>query len=220
MTENISSDVFASAQILWDFHGIEEMPAEPVDLILALGSHDLRVADYAASLWIDKWSPWLAVSGRSGKVTGGIWSKSEAEVFADIARGQGVPDDAILVEDRSTNTGANFTFTKQLVSDKGVRVDAAIIVTKPYMRRRALATAKKQWPDVSWFVSAAKIGLLEYPAEDTPLDRMLNLMVGDLQRLEVYAEQGFQIPQEIPADVWQAWNVLVDAGYDQFVLKA
>ena len=48
---------------------------------------------------------------------------------------------------------------------------------------------------------------------------MVNLMVGDLQRLDVYAEQGFQVPQEIPDEVWAAWQELVDAGFDQFVIR-
>ena len=39
-------------------------------------------------------------------------------------------------------------------------------------------------------------------------------MVGDLQRIRVYAERGFQIPQEIPDEVWAAYEELVHAGYD------
>ena len=38
-------------------------------------------------------------------------------------------------------------------------------------------------------------------------------MVGDLQRIRVYAERGFQIPQEIPANVWSAYEKLVALGY-------
>jgi hypothetical protein len=43
-------------------------------------------------------------------------------------------------------------------------------------------------------------------------------MVGDLQRLRVYPEKGFQIPQEIPADVWAAYEELVRAGYDKYLI--
>ena len=38
-------------------------------------------------------------------------------------------------------------------------------------------------------------------------------MVGDLQRIRVYATKGYQIAQEIPDDVWQAFEELVQAGY-------
>ena len=44
-------------------------------------------------------------------------------------------------------------------------------------------------------------------------------MVGDLQRVKVYAEKGFQIPQEIPGDVWAAFEALVAAGYDSRLVR-
>jgi len=43
-------------------------------------------------------------------------------------------------------------------------------------------------------------------------------MVGDLQRLRVYAECGFQIQQEIPGEVWSAYEELVVAGYDRHLI--
>ena len=45
-------------------------------------------------------------------------------------------------------------------------------------------------------------------------------MVGDLQRVRgPYPERGFQIPQEIPDDVWKAFEVLVEAGYNQHLVR-
>ncbi len=45
-------------------------------------------------------------------------------------------------------------------------------------------------------------------------------MVGDLQRVKLYAEKGFQIPQDIPPDVWAAFEALVAAGYDSRLVRA
>ena len=42
---------------------------------------------------------------------------------------------------------------------------------------------------------------------------------GDLQRIRLYAGRGFQIHQEIPDDVWRAYEDLVEAGYDQYLVK-
>ena len=39
-------------------------------------------------------------------------------------------------------------------------------------------------------------------------------MVGDLQRIRLYPAKGFQIHQDIPDDVWQAYGELVEMGYD------
>ena len=47
----------------------------------------------------------------------------------------------------------------------------------------------------------------------------ISLMVGDLQRLRVYAEMGFQAPVEVPDEIWSAYDRLVAAGYDQYVIK-
>lgn len=42
--------------------------------------------------------------------------------------------------------------------------------------------------------------------------------MADVQRMKVYAEKGFQIPQEIPGEVWEAYESLVEAGYDKFLV--
>ena len=43
-------------------------------------------------------------------------------------------------------------------------------------------------------------------------------MVGDLQRLRVYAERGFQVPVEVPEQIWETYERLARAGYDRYVL--
>jgi hypothetical protein len=44
------------------------------------------------------------------------------------------------------------------------------------------------------------------------------VMVGDLQRIKEYPKLGFQIEQEIPKDVWEAWEELVKLGYIKYLL--
>jgi hypothetical protein len=44
-------------------------------------------------------------------------------------------------------------------------------------------------------------------------------MVGDLQRIRVYPEKGYQIPQEIPDEVWTAYEELIAAGFDQHLVE-
>ena len=45
-------------------------------------------------------------------------------------------------------------------------------------------------------------------------------MVGDLQRIRLYPAMGFQIHQDIPADVWDAGQELIRAGYDTRLVPA
>ena len=51
-----------------------------------------------------------------------------------------------------------------------------------------------------------------------PRDLVINIMIGDLQRIRIYPERGFQIPQEIPDDVWRAFEKLVELGYDKHLI--
>jgi hypothetical protein len=39
--------------------------------------------------------------------------------------------------------------------------------------------------------------------------------VGDFQRIKVYGDNGFQVPQEIPDAVWSAFEALVARGYGE-----
>jgi len=204
-------------QALWDFHHVNDAPARS-DFILVLGSHDERVAEHAAQLFLAGTAPLLITSGGHGKITRGRWNITEAERFARIAEGCGVPRKAIIVEASSTNTGENIINTRQALQDRGLSATSGILVTKPYSRR-PWATARQQWPEIRWLVSTSDIAFLDYGSNAVPIRRTIELMVGDLQRLKVYAERGFQLPQHIPEAVWRSYEFLRRAGYDRFVLR-
>ncbi|MCV5246818.1 YdcF family protein, partial [Escherichia coli] len=76
------------------------------------------------ALYHQKLAPLIVFSGGEGRFTDGLFEKSEAETFADIARLAGVPSDAILVETRSTNSGENVRFTEQLLKEKGIQCES------------------------------------------------------------------------------------------------
>lgn len=197
------------------------MDLKPTDAILGLGSLDTRTADRAAELILDNLSDLLIFSGGYGKITKDHNADTEAELFKDIAINKGVPAEKILVEPKSSNTGENIQFTEQLLRDQGIKVSSLIVVTKPYMERRVYATFRKQWsdPDVELIVTSPQINYEQHFNSCIPKDLFLNIMVGDLQRIKVFAKLGFQIEQEIPDDVWNAYNALVAQGYNKHLLK-
>ena len=45
-------------------------------------------------------------------------------------------------------------------------------------------------------------------------------MVGDIQRMKAYPALGFQIPQEMPPGVWDAYERLVSMGFDRHLMHA
>jgi uncharacterized SAM-binding protein YcdF (DUF218 family) len=210
----INEEAITLAQILWDYHHVNNT-LEKSDCILALGSHDTRVAERAAELFLEGLAPLLIFSGGLGRLTDGVWAETEADKFAAVAIDRGVPKQSILIENRSTNTGENIMFTQAMLAEKNLDPESFIVVQKPYMERRSFATFKKYWPDKKLSVTSPQIPFEIYPTDDIPLEKVINIMVGDLQRIKVYAEKGFQVYQGIPSYVWSAYEQLVGMGFDK-----
>jgi uncharacterized SAM-binding protein YcdF (DUF218 family) len=210
--------ILSLAKQLWNYHQVNH-ELHKADCILALGSHDLRVAERAAELYLQKFAPLVIMSGGLGNFTQEIWTEKEADKFAQIAIEKGVPEDAILIENKSTNTGENILFTQKLLQEKGLNPESFIVVQKPYMERRSYATFKKHWPHKKLYVTSPQISFEEYPTDEIPLERVINIMIGDLQRIKFYPGKGFQIYQEIPEETWNAYEQLVSLGYDKHLMK-
>ncbi len=214
----ITENVLEEARKLWDYHHLHHVPAQ-TDCILVLGSHDLRVADRGADLYLQGLAPIIIFSGGLGNVTKGIWKDPEADRFARIALDKGVPSEAIFIENQSTNTGENILFTGRMLEEKGLHPQTFLLVQKPYMERRSYATFKKHWPDKDLIVTSPQIAFEDYPTEEIPMDRVINIMVGDLQRIRIYPEKEFQIPMDIPDEVWAAYEKLVAWGFTKHLAK-
>ena len=123
----INREVISLAKTLWDYHQMQQKP-EKADCILVLGSHDLRVAERGAELYLEGWAPILVFSGGLGNFTKGMWTVPEADQFARIAIKKGVPPDATLIENKSTNTGENILFTQKLLKEKNLDPASFIVV--------------------------------------------------------------------------------------------
>ena len=217
-SSEIDSRVRALAKVLWDYHRLQH-DLMPSDVVLVLCSHDLRVAERGAELFLEGWAPLLIFSGGLGSITRALMTTPEADQFAEIARRMGVPADRILIENKSTNTGENVKFTRALLEAQRRSPRTFIVVQKPYMERRSYATFRKVWPEPQVRVTSPQVSMDEYlrgySHGSLSAHDVISIMVGDLQRIRLYAERGFQIPQDIPDDVWSAYEELVQGGYDQ-----
>jgi uncharacterized SAM-binding protein YcdF (DUF218 family) len=207
---------------LWNYHQLHHSLSKS-DAVLVLCSHDTRVAERGAELFLEGWAPLLVFSGGLGTITRQLWEEPEADRFAKIATGMGVPADRVLIENKSTNTGENVLFTKRLLHHRGIGLTKLIVVQKPYMERRSYATFKKVWPEPELVVTSPRVALDDYlhHYSNAALSThdVISIMVGDLQRIRVYPEKGFQIPQEIPGEVWEAYEELVRMGFDSRLVQ-
>ncbi len=59
------------------------------------------------------------------------------------------------------------------------------------MEKRSYATFKKHWPDKKLLVTSPQISFELYPSNEIPLEKVINIMVGDLQRIKIYPDKGF-----------------------------
>lgn len=216
----MNNDIDSLAKKIWDYHRLGQILTK-ADIILVLGSHDVTIADYAVELYKRGLAPVLVFAGgvvHNKPAMGIFFDKPEGQMFADRALSAGVPADSILVETRSKNTGENFQFTREMLERKKIKFDTVILVQKPYMERRTLATGGVQWPDKQLMVTSPETTYDKYMNAELPKDQVINIMVGDLQRIKVYGENGFQLPQTIPDDVWGAYEELVRRGYNKRLL--
>jgi uncharacterized SAM-binding protein YcdF (DUF218 family) len=207
---------------IWQYHQLNHQLSK-AEAIMVLCSHDTIVAERGARLFLEGWAPLLIFSGGLGAITKHLWADAEADRFARIAVAMGVPEESMLIENRSTNTGENVLFTREMLAAKGLDPASFILVQKPYMERRTFATFSKVWPGKRIIVTSPPLSLDEYLArysnESLSARDVIGIMVGDLQRIREYPARGFQISQDIPDDVWEAYEELVRAGYDNYLLK-
>jgi len=207
---------------LWNYLRLNQQ-VRRADCILTMCSNDLRVADYAADLFFQGWAPLIIFSGgiaHQEDLLNTGWDRAEADIFAGRAEDLGVPGKYILRETQAENSGENIILSDRLLQKNGYHPTSFIIVQKPYMERRAWATVKAQRPEWDITVTSPPLSLEDYPDPEAgiTLEKVIHIMVGDLQRIRDYPKSGFQIPQEIPENVEQAFNELIELGYNRHLL--
>jgi uncharacterized SAM-binding protein YcdF (DUF218 family) len=202
-----------AARQMWDYLLLDH-PVRPCSAAIGLGSHDLGVATTAVGHYRAGLFPTLVFTGGNSRTTKERFPRGEAVHYREHALALGVPEDAVLVEPRAANTGQNITYTRALLDQRGLAVDSVLLVCKPYMERRAYATCRKVWPEVAVQCASERIGLDDYFASIGDRKLVLDMLVGELQRIREYPRLGFATEQHVPAPVREAYDHLVRAGFD------
>lgn len=214
-------DIDYYGKILWNYHKLDEK-IEKADIILGFGSHDLHVAKRCAELFLNGYGNKIIFTGGFGRITKDLWNTTEAEKFAQIAMDMGVPKDKIIIENKATNTGENISKTKELLNKLNLKLSSFLIVDKPYRERRTFATIKKQWSEINFIITSPQYSYEEYCEfychGEISKEEFISIMVGDLQRIDLYGKNGFQIQQEIPTKVLDAYNKLIDLKFDSHII--
>ncbi|NML53259.1 YdcF family protein [Streptomyces sp. R302] len=210
--QTITEDQWRQTKLIWDYHQMQHQ-VRSVDVAIGLGSHDLGVAAATADLYHRGLFPTLVFTGGNSPTTKARFPRGEAVHFREHALELGVPDEAILVEPNAANTGQNITLTRDLLAAAGIVPATVMLVSKPYMERRSFATARKLWPDVEIVCASEPLELDDYVKSIGDAKLVVDMLVGDLQRVIEYPKQGFAIAQDVPEDVHAAYESLIRDGF-------
>lgn len=216
----VTGEALELARRIWSFLFLGHTPIK-ADVIVALGTNDLRVAEFAAGLFAQGYGSKLVCTGgiaHVGDLLATAWDRSEAEMYAAVAEEHGVPREHILLETRALNTAENIRFTRQLLRERGIHPANIVLAVKPFMQRRTWAAMVVEWPEMAATVASEPMTLDEYFTAELSATKIINIMMGDLQRVWVYAEKGWSAPQRIPDDVRAAYDRLSEMGFTKHLL--
>lgn len=215
-------DFLEPLQVIWDYLCLRQEP-EKADCIVGFGNFNDNIARRAAQLYREGYAPKVLFTGGLGRNTEGLLPEPEAVRFAKVAISCGVPEEDILIEDKSANTKENIEFTRALLKKAGLPHDHILGVHQPFMERRIKAAMGVYWPGLNFSVTSPQVTIPEYLADAKKQgiteNAAVSVIVGDFQRMELYAQKGYQLPQHIPEEAWAAFRQLVEMGYDKQLAK-
>lgn len=215
-------DFMKPLQVIWDYLGMHQ-DLQKADCIVGFGNFNTDIARRAAELYHQGYAPKILFTGGLGRNTEGLLPEPEAVRFAKVAMACGVPEEDIILEDKSRNTKENIDFTRAILEEKGIPHAHILGVHQPFMERRIVAAMGVYWPEQSFSVTAPQVTIPEYLArakeQGITENASVSVIVGDFQRIELYAQLGYQLPQYIPEEAWEAYHTLVAMGFDKQLAK-
>lgn len=209
-------------QVIWDYLCLNE-PLEKADCIVGFGNFNTDIARRAADLYHAGFAPKILFTGGLGRNTEGLLPEPEAVRFAKVAMECGVPERDIILEPASTNTKENILFTRKKLESLGLAHTRILGVHQPFMERRIKAAMGVYWPDLDFQVTSPQVTISQYleraRQQGVSPNASVSVIVGDFQRMDLYAKLGYQLPQHIPEAAWAAFRELVEMGYDKQLAK-
>ena len=131
--------IIGTAINIWCFAEVDETRKADVIIVLGAAAYDSGPSpvyrerlNHAIQLYNDGYSEYIVVTG--GCVDGNKYS--DAYIGKQYLLEKGIPDERIIMEDRSVITEENFEYSKRLLEDNGF--ESALIVSDPLHMKRAM----------------------------------------------------------------------------------
>lgn len=174
-----------------DFIFVEDTPA-PSDIIFIPGNGYPQMAERAAALWKEGAAPLLLPSGRYSTLTGrfsGVQEKQEQypgpyetewAFLQDVLLKNGVPEKAILREERATYTYENALRSRALTDALGLSIRRAILCCHAWHARRCLLYYQLLFPEAEILVCPSDTGINRHNWHET--GEGIDLVLGEIER--------------------------------------
>lgn len=223
--EKFSAELVKALEIMWNYM-VLDMPIEKCDLIIGCGCKNLEIPKRCVELLNEGYGENILFCGGFGKITKNDFNKAEAEIYKDIALSCGADSKKIFVENKSTNTGDNFRFGLNVIKEHNLKYDKILIVHNKLSERRTLSVAKAILKNSKIIITSANItksfeDFIETLSQRNEEDiyNIISVMVGDLQRIIIFPQLGWQIKNDVPNEVIDAYFVLKNLGYNKYIFS-
>lgn len=217
----INKEIVQALEEIWNYMKID-MKIEKSDLIIGCGCLNLEIPVKCADLLKENYAQNILFSGGLGKLTTDKFQKTEAEIFKDIAIEKGIEPRKIYLEKESTNTGDNFSFSLKIIEKYKIKSDKIIIVHNNLSQRRTLSAAKARIKNKEISITSPNktfsqfIEKLNNSTEEEQY-RIISVIVGDIQRLIIFPQLGWQTENEVPEIIIADYYKLKKLGYNKYI---
>lgn len=217
----LDKQIVKSLQIIWNYM-VLDIPIEKSDLIIGCGCKNLSIPIKCSELLKQNYADKILFTGGYGKMTSGVFKKSEAETYKEIAIENGINEDQIYMENKSTNTGDNFRFSLKIIEENNIKANKIIIVHNNLSQRRTLSVAKLVIKDKHISITSPKLSFNEFITRlqqnlDLNTNNIISIIVGDVQRIIIYPQLGWQVENDVPEEVINAYYTLKEKGYSKYI---
>jgi uncharacterized SAM-binding protein YcdF (DUF218 family) len=194
----------------------DPLPSDPADVVIGFGTFDLALAEFCGELHVRGLARRIIFTGGIGAGTADL-GQPEADAWMErlVRTHPGVPRDAVMLENRSTNTAENIRFTTELLTRDfpelafGVGLRTALIVAAPARLRRVRLTLRRLVPALT----VTRV----LPEADYDRERVLHEskgiaflphLCGELDRIAAYPARGWIASEPLPSEIVAAHDVL------------
>lgn len=194
----------------------DPLPSDPADVVIGFGTFDLALAEFCGELHVRGLARRIIFTGGIGAGTADLGQPEADAWMARLVRTHpGVPRDAVMLENRSTNTAENIRFTTELLTRDfpefafGVGLRTALIVAAPARLRRVQLTLRQLVPELQVTRCLPRADYeREHAMHESKGIAFLPHLCGELDRIVDYPARGWIASEPLPSEIADAHHVL------------